>query len=97
MPTVEIPRLSWKTPLAELNADPALWRKADLSEEAIVEFERKYPGKVRGLDPKITTAAKAAASAKRALEAKAALAEAERQAKVDAEAAAKAAADGEVA
>lgn len=90
MPIVQVPRLSWKTPIEQLNADASLWRSADLSDEAIAEFERAYPGKVRGVDPKVRAQAKAAESAKRAKAMEAALADAKRQAAADAEAATKA-------
>lgn len=80
MPKVRIPRLSWKTPVAELDKNPANWTERELSEEAIAEFERVYGAeKIRGLDPRITAQAKMAAAAKRAAEAKAASEEAIRQ------------------
>lgn len=79
---VMIPRFSWKTPIAELDKDPANWRTADLSEEAIAEYVRVWGAdKVRAADPRVHAQAKAVAAAKRATAAKAAAEEAIRQSK----------------
>lgn len=49
MPTVYVPAKSWKLPVGTPE-NP--WDERALSEAAIVEFERAYPGKISRSKPK---------------------------------------------